>query len=136
MHNMVRADFMCMQGRTAKQIIAGASHSCAVLDDNSLKCWGANYHGNLGLGDGYNRGDGTFEMGENLPSIDFGKVVPDACLNMLPCKLVHVCVTCGCNCLVDAEVHVLSSSDNHTTGVPVQMTSCVCILHLARLNTH
>ena len=37
-------------GRTAVAISAGGSHTCALLDDGSIACWGSNYYG--GLGDG------------------------------------------------------------------------------------
>jgi alpha-tubulin suppressor-like RCC1 family protein len=38
-------------GRPATVVAAGGSHTCALLNDNSLKCWGDNTHGQLGLGD-------------------------------------------------------------------------------------
>lgn len=38
-------------GRTAQAISSGFSHSCALLDDGSIKCWGANSYGKLGYGD-------------------------------------------------------------------------------------
>ncbi|MCX6129968.1 MAG: hypothetical protein NTX25_13015, partial [Proteobacteria bacterium] len=41
--------------RTATAIFTGFSHSCAILDDDSVKCWGANGSGQLGLGDYVNR---------------------------------------------------------------------------------
>ncbi len=59
-------------GRTATAISAGDGHSCAILDDGELKCWGWNASGQLGLGDISNRGDGPGEMGDNLPAVDLG----------------------------------------------------------------
>jgi hypothetical protein len=37
-------------GRTAKAITAGSGHTCAILEDNSVRCWGFNLDGRLGLG--------------------------------------------------------------------------------------
>ena len=37
-------------GRTAKQISAGEFHVCALLDDDSVVCWGNNAEGQLGDG--------------------------------------------------------------------------------------
>jgi len=33
-----------------KDIISGFNHSCAIRNDNSMWCWGANYHGQAGSG--------------------------------------------------------------------------------------
>ena len=59
-------------GRTAVQLAVGGYHTCALLDDASVKCWGWNSGGYLGLGDTNDRGDGANEMGTNLPSVDLG----------------------------------------------------------------
>ncbi len=37
-------------GRTARAITAGGAHTCAILDDGSLRCWGFGYQGQLGYG--------------------------------------------------------------------------------------
>ena len=44
-------------GRTARAITAGASHTCAVLDDGSVRCWGLNDTGQLGTGNRVSIGD-------------------------------------------------------------------------------
>ena len=35
-------------GRTATAVTAGNSHTCAILDDGGVRCWGYAYHGELG----------------------------------------------------------------------------------------
>ncbi|WP_437951063.1 hypothetical protein WME98_09770 [Sorangium sp. So ce296] len=49
-------------GRRAKSADSGSYHTCAVLDNDELRCWGYNMHGQLGLGDSQNRGDSALEM--------------------------------------------------------------------------
>jgi alpha-tubulin suppressor-like RCC1 family protein len=59
-------------GRRASMIDVGNSSTCAVLDDGSVKCWGSNNVGRLGLGNTEDRGDDPYEMGDNLPAVDLG----------------------------------------------------------------
>jgi alpha-tubulin suppressor-like RCC1 family protein len=41
--------------RTAVAIAVGGPHTCAILDDGSVSCWGYNTHGQLGHGSNYDR---------------------------------------------------------------------------------
>eukprot|EP01083_Nonionella_stella_P243767 849110_1 len=48
---------------SALNIVAGMHHNCALSSHNTVKCWGRNSYGSLGLGDVDNRGDDVNEMG-------------------------------------------------------------------------
>ena len=56
-------------GRTATAIAAGNLHTCALIDNASVKCWGRNNHGQLGIDNTTTMGDNTGEMAVLL-SID------------------------------------------------------------------
>ncbi|MFH1728871.1 MAG: hypothetical protein ABIA04_10705 [Pseudomonadota bacterium] len=63
-------------GKTALELEVSAEphFACAVLNDYSVKCWGQNELGSLGLEleDDNDKGDDENEMGDNLPEVDFG----------------------------------------------------------------
>lgn len=40
---------------TVRQVSAGQKHTCAVLNDNSLTCWGKGEFGRLGIGNDYDQ---------------------------------------------------------------------------------
>ncbi|MFM2308860.1 MAG: hypothetical protein RLY87_981 [Chloroflexota bacterium] len=59
-------------GRYATQLAMGSNHVCAVLDDATLKCWGYNTNGQLGIGSTANLGDSVSELGDNMPTVNVG----------------------------------------------------------------
>ena len=59
-------------GRSARMITAGAQHTCAMLDNNSVKCWGRGVNGQLGYGNTQTRGDEPNEMGDSAAAIGLG----------------------------------------------------------------
>ncbi|CAM9412976.1 unnamed protein product [Scytosiphon promiscuus] len=59
-------------GRGAEAVSNGAVHSCSAFEDGTVKCWGANGNGQLGLGDLSARGSLPSHMGDNLPEVDLG----------------------------------------------------------------
>ncbi len=58
--------------RTVLSVAAGGERTCAILDDGSLKCWGGNAGGQLGLGDVAPRGLAPSQMGDLLPAVSLG----------------------------------------------------------------
>jgi len=52
-----------------KHLALGAFHSCAILGDGRLKCWGNNEYTQLGPGDDAAVGDSAAELGSNLPAV-------------------------------------------------------------------
>lgn len=64
-------------------------HTCIFNRSGLLKCWGANYNGQLGLGDTNSRGDEKNEMGFNLP---FVKVGDSLKVDQVSIGLFHTCV--------------------------------------------
>ena len=49
--------FVDLGGKKALQVAVGEEHTCALLEDRTLRCWGYNTSGQLGLGDTLPRGN-------------------------------------------------------------------------------
>ena len=59
-------------GRTAKSIQARNDYTCAILDDDQIKCWGNNSYGKLGIGNTTHKGSSAAHMGDSLAYVDLG----------------------------------------------------------------
>jgi len=59
-------------GLTVKQVDVGGYHSCAILNDDTVKCWGYAYQGQLGYGNRSAQGNGSDEVGDKLLAVDLG----------------------------------------------------------------
>jgi alpha-tubulin suppressor-like RCC1 family protein len=91
-------------GRTAIEINVGGTRGCAILDNNTLKCWGDNRWGQLGAGAPGDLGDGPNEMGDNLLPVNLGTVTP-----------LHLAVADGHMCIL-TTVGSVRCLGNNTYG--------------------
>jgi hypothetical protein len=99
-------------GRTAMQISAGAFHTCAVLDDGTVKCWGYNDYGQLGIGSTPNTytPSGPIDFGcsvDNCPD-DPNKIEPG---------------DCGCG---------IPDTDTDTDGIPDCNDNCPLVANIGQ----
>ena len=51
-------------------------HVCVISNPPSVKCWGFNSQGQLGMGNIDTIGNETFDMGSYLPSVNLGSDIP------------------------------------------------------------
>ncbi|MHB1090467.1 MAG: RCC1 domain-containing protein [Ilumatobacteraceae bacterium] len=59
-------------GRSVRMVTAGAQHTCALLDNNTVTCWGRGANGQLGYGTNQTRGDEPGEMGDAAAAVALG----------------------------------------------------------------
>ena len=59
-------------GVSVTGISAGDAHTCVLLSNGAVKCWGSGANGRLGSGDENSRGDEAGEMGAVLAAVDLG----------------------------------------------------------------
>ncbi|CAN0026597.1 unnamed protein product, partial [Ectocarpus sp. 4 AP-2014] len=88
--NLPTVDFSGNSGLSVESMSLGGSATCAVLTGGSVRCWGANEVGQLGLGDTENRGDEPDEMGDDLPFVDLGT---GAVVSSVAVGAKHACAT-------------------------------------------
>jgi len=102
--------------RRAIGVFAGLEHTCAILEDGAVKCWGLNSWGQLGVGDTANRGDGVAAMGDGLPIVNLGdgrRAVAIAAASPATCALLD---GGGVKCWGDNYQGALGYGDLETRG--------------------
>ncbi len=73
-------------GAKVRAIDAGEKHTCAVLADRSVRCWGEGDSGRLGYGD-------AFDIGETEPASAAGDVDVGAPIVQISAGISHTCAT-------------------------------------------
>jgi RHS repeat-associated protein len=107
--------------RTARSIAVGYAHSCAWLDDGSVKCWGLNNYGQLGLGTTTNYGGVVGTMGDKLPAAHLRESIKMSPTGSSTCSILD---NGSLKCWGDNFYGQLGLSDTTTRGTsPSQMGS-------------
>lgn len=75
-------------GAKVARIAGGGNQSCAILEGGTLKCWGNNAEGQLGLGNNQSRGTSPADMGDSLPAVYLGV---GAQVQAVACGVFHTC---------------------------------------------
>lgn len=120
-------------GRRATAIATGAAHTCALLDDGTVKCWGANDEGQLGLGDTDARGDAPGEMGDVLSTVDLGLAAHER-VTAIAAGDAHTCAlfsTGSVKCWGSGTNGRLGLGDENTRGdEPLEMGAALPAVNL------
>ena len=93
--------------RVAVEVSAGGQHTCVLLDDASVVCWGANSFGQLGVGDQVERGSTPDSMGDALVAVDLPAGVVS-----LSAGGEHTCAA-----LIDGTLHCWGLNDFGQLGL-------------------
>jgi alpha-tubulin suppressor-like RCC1 family protein len=104
-------------GRTALKIDAGHYHTCALLDNLTMKCWGYNNEGQLGQEDRIHRGAAVNSMGNNLPTVYFGPGVT--------IQDIYIGGNASCAVLTTKELKCWGDNQNGQTGLGLLRTNNV-----------
>lgn len=92
-----------------------------VLDDDTVKCFGANLYGSLGLGDLVPRGVAPGEMGDNLPALPLTFGEGGGSVSNVFAGTFHTCVT-------GTEGGLAAFGWNHQGQVRVVLCCVFCFL--------
>ncbi len=79
---------------TIKNIVAGEIHTCAVLSDNTVQCWGLNDYGQLGV----EENAGSSEPNPNPVTVNLG-IPGGTSIQRLDAGLGHTCILLSDNTL-------------------------------------
>lgn len=95
-------------GRTAKAITAGSDYTCAILDNDAVKCWGDGFAGKTGYDSQTDIGDGINTAMADLGTVNLGT---GRTALALATGTQHTCAV-----LDDLSVKCWGDSDNGRTG--------------------
>ncbi len=75
-------------GRTAKKVQTSGYHTCAILDNDEVKCWGYNANGGLGVDDNVHRGN----VAGHMAALGYINLGPGRTAKQISLGIFHTCV--------------------------------------------
>lgn len=103
-------------GRRAQSIVAGGNHTCVLLDNDTVKCWGLNTSGQLGQNDTNNYGGRSTDTIASLSAIGLGSSYTAKAIDAGD---NHTCVVLNndqIKCFGENEAGQLGQNDMHDHG--------------------
>ena len=94
--------------RTATAVTAGGGHTCAILDNGKVRCWGSNGSGQLGYANTATQAIGDNETPVSAGTVDLG---PGRTATAIAAGLVHTCAI-----LDNEEVRCWGSGEDGRLG--------------------
>lgn len=123
---LVPFDVVQLSGVTA--LAAGRNHTCALLEDGSVRCWGANHDGQLGRG---TSGDSGFAIPAPVPGLEG--------VASLMAGYSHNCAVLATGvvkCWGSNQYGQLGLGDTATRTSPVEVPGIVGVLRMAGGRAH
>ena len=105
-----------LTGETVAQITAGGYHTCALISDGTVSCWGLNNSGQLGTGD---------LIDSNVPVAITGGAFTGVTISQITAGYQHTCALIadgGVTCTGDGSYGQLGTGDNTDSNIPIAVT--------------
>ncbi len=105
-----------LTGETVAQITAGGYHTCALISDGTVSCWGLNSSGQLGTGD---------LSSVNVPVAITGGAFTGVTISQITAGYQHTCALIadgGVTCTGDGSYGQLGTGDNTDSNIPIAVT--------------
>ena len=73
----VKVDLVVDSNISIQRIVLGDAHTCALLSDNTIRCWGFNYYGQLGVEENFETQTATYSPVTANLSLGIGIAITD-----------------------------------------------------------
>lgn len=115
--NLPFVDLGNIEDNIVDEIYYGALHSCGLMRNRRVKCWGFNHHGQLGVGLSEPFGSNTNTMGKFLPFVNLGTNVTISKLSLGAYYSCALFTNGKVKCFGDASEGSIGSGSEEDIGI-------------------